>query len=74
VIGGFDHEDIVGLPPSTLGSCETVTPPEDREGAAIIENISQLNVPRAYAGCCHIGGFIFVFGGLNGYETLSSIE
>jgi len=74
VIGGFDHEDIVGLPPSTLSSCETVVPPEDAHGAATVEGISHLNVPRAYAGCCQIGGYIFVFGGLNGYETLSSIE
>jgi Kelch motif len=73
-IGGFDHEDIVGLAPSTLSSCESITPPDDRDGTAFVESIGTLNVPRAYAGCCHIGGFIFVFGGLNGYETLSSIE
>jgi hypothetical protein len=75
VIGGFDHEDIIGLPPSTLASSEAITPPEDsRDGTASVESIGSLNVPRAYAGCCQIGGYIFVFGGLNGYETLSSIE
>ena len=73
-IGGFDHEDIVGLPPSTLSSCEMITPPDDRDGNANVEATSHLNVPRAYAGCCQISGYIFVFGGLNGYETLSSIE
>lgn len=39
-----------------------------------MESIAHLNVPRAYSGCCQIGSFIYVFGGLNGYETLSSIE
>jgi len=34
VIGGFDHEDIIGLPPSTLSSCELYIPPEDKEGMA----------------------------------------
>jgi hypothetical protein len=29
VIGGFEHDDIVGLPPSTLTSCEVYVPPED---------------------------------------------
>ena len=29
VIGGFDHEDIVGLPPSTLTTCEMYVPPEE---------------------------------------------
>ncbi len=52
VIGGFDHEDIVGLPPSTLSSCESIVPPDDRDGTAMVEGISHLNVPRAYAGCC----------------------
>ncbi len=74
MIGGFDHEDIVGLPPSTLSSCESITPPDDKDSTTHVESISSLNVPRAYAGSCHISGFIFVFGGLNGYETLSSIE
>jgi len=74
VIGGFDHEDIIGLPPSTLSSCELYVPPEDKNGKAHVEQIGHLNVPRAYSGCCQIGSFIYVFGGLNGYETLSSIE
>lgn len=33
-----------------------------------------MNIPRAYSGCCQVAGIIYVFGGLNGYETLSSIE
>jgi hypothetical protein len=49
-------------------------PPDDREGIAHVESIGHLNLPRAYAGCCQINSFIYVFGGLNGYETLSSIE
>ena len=28
IMGGFDHEDIVGLPPSTLSSCEIYAPPD----------------------------------------------
>jgi N-acetylneuraminic acid mutarotase len=74
IIGGFDHEDIVGLPPSTLTACEAYLPPEDNATPAHVESIMHLNVPRAYAGCCHMNGLIYVFGGLNGYETLSSIE
>jgi hypothetical protein len=74
VIGGFDHEDIIGLPPSTLSACELYIPPEDKNRSAHCEPIGHLNLPRAYAGCCQIGSFIYVFGGLNGYDTLSSIE
>jgi N-acetylneuraminic acid mutarotase len=74
-MGGFDHEDIEGLPPSTLTSCEKITHSDDSgrlTGQG--EFISHLNVPRAYAGCCHIGSVIYIFGGLSGYESLQSIE
>jgi hypothetical protein len=74
IIGGFDHEDVIGVPPSTLTSCEIYVPPDDPYGMASVETVASLNIPRAYAGCCQIGNFIYIFGGLNGYETLSSIE
>jgi len=64
----------VGLPPSTLTSCEIYVPPDDLQSPSQVESIAHLNVPRAYAGSCHLGSMIYIFGGLNGYETLSSIE
>lgn len=34
-----------------------------------------LIVPRAYSGCCTLNNeYIFVFGGLNAYETVNTIE
>ena len=70
VIGGYNHDDEVGNQPSTLQSCEKYTPADNNWS-----NCSELSLPRAYAGCCQLNNeFIYIFGGLNGYETTNTIE
>lgn len=67
-IGGFNHSDNVGEPPSTLSSCEKFSDGKWKKCASLI-------VARAYLGSCTVGGeFIYVFGGLNGYDTTNTIE
>ena len=70
MIGGYDHDDAVGLSPSTLSSCEKYTPNDN-----IWSPCADLSLPRAYAGCCSLGNeSLYIFGGLNGYDTTNTIE
>ena len=51
-------------------SCEKYSPTDN-----VFTASCDLIVPRAYAGCCTINNeYIYIFGGLNGYETINSIE
>eukprot|EP00347_Sterkiella_histriomuscorum_P004289 403361015 len=69
-IGGFNHDDNQGIQPSTLQICEKYTPSDNAWSSC-----SDLNVPRAYAGCCPFNNeSIYIFGGLNGYETTNTVE
>ena len=69
-IGGFNHDDDVGMQPSTLTSCEKYTPADNTWA-----NCAELLTPRAYSGSCAFNNeSIYVFGGLNGYETTNTIE
>jgi len=68
VIGGFCHDDFSGNAPQTLKSCEKF---ENNEW----KSVANLNLARAYAGCCAVPKTaIYIFGGLNGYETTNQIE
>jgi len=70
VIGGFNHDDIPGQSPSTLNSCEKFSPAQNQW-----THCADLQTPRAYSGCCSLNQeSIYVFGGLNGFETTNSIE
>ena len=70
VIGGFNHDDNPGQTPSTLRSCEKYSPSQNEWVSC-----SDLQTPRAYSGCCALSQeSIYVFGGLNGFETTNAIE
>ncbi|CDW74857.1 kelch motif family protein [Stylonychia lemnae] len=69
-IGGFSHDDNPGVAPITLQSCEKYTPADNTWSYC-----AELIMPRAYAGCCPFNNeSIYIFGGLNGYETTNTIE
>ena len=79
VMGGFNHDDIMGSEPVTLKRCEKINLKKMR----IIkdynykdwEGIQDMMTPRAYFAACSLNDkVLYVFGGLTGYETINLIE
>ena len=70
VVGGFSHDDVPGVAPETLRACEKFAPTANKW-----TRCSELSTARAYAGACPFNNeSIYVFGGLNGFETTNTIE
>lgn len=70
-IGGFTHKDLPKEPPSTLGSCERFTVNAEKGW----KEVNSLCEPRAFSSCITFNSqYLYVFGGMQDYTVLSSIE
>lgn len=70
-IGGFSHKDLPHEQPVTLSACEKFSVTAENQWT----HVSQLCEPRAFASQVTFNGqYIYVFGGMNDYTVLQSIE
>ena len=70
-IGGFAHKDLPNEPPVTLNACERMTVNAEKTW----NHISSMCEPRAFMSCvCFNSQYIYVFGGMQDYNILESVE
>lgn len=70
-IGGFGHKDLPHEPPVTLAACERMNVNAEKKWS----HTNQMNEPRAF--CSYVtfnSQYIYVFGGMQDYVVLDSIE